>query len=171
MPFRAFLTVDERRRTLVDYIVQIAAVLPTMLTHVEFRSSRFPAYEDEENAINPGRYGKRLAEFLARGLREKGFEAAEPVAEDWGWVVHIKNESFSMWIGCGNKEDDPADGFLCFIEPHTPTIRKLFRKIDVSPHVGALREAIDQLLSAEADVRDKRWWTHEEINQPNRADS
>jgi hypothetical protein len=48
-----------------------------MKTQVEFRSDKFPAYESEEQEINPGRYGKRVAEFLAAGLRSHGFEPAD----------------------------------------------------------------------------------------------
>jgi hypothetical protein len=35
-----------------------------METHVEFRSNRFPPYDGEEEQINPGLYGKRLAGFF-----------------------------------------------------------------------------------------------------------
>jgi len=35
-----------------------------MKTQVEFRSSRFPPYDGEEEQINPGLWGKRLAEYL-----------------------------------------------------------------------------------------------------------
>ena len=136
-----------------------------MKTQVEFRSDKFPAYENEEQEINPGRYGKRLAEFLATGLRSHGFETEELIAEDWGWVVPIKNDGFKLWIGCGNYEEYP-DGFLCFIEPHTPLIRKLFKKIDTQSRVEALQKAMDAVLSESAGIRDKRWWTHEEFNKP-----
>jgi len=37
-----------------------------MKTHVEFRSSAFPAYENEEEEINPGLWGRRLAEHLKK---------------------------------------------------------------------------------------------------------
>ena len=136
-----------------------------MQTHVEFRSDRFPAYDDEEEQINPGRWGKRLAEFLRDNLRAEGFEAEEPIAEDWGWMLPVANDPFSLWIGCGNYEEYP-DGFLCFIEPHTPFVRKLLRKIDTQARVGSLQRAMDKILSEAAGIRDKRWWTHEEFNNP-----
>ena len=136
-----------------------------MKTEVEFRSDKFPAYQDEEQYINPGRYGKRLAEFLAAGLRSHGFEAGELIAEDWGWLVPIKNDDFGLSIGCGNYEEYP-DGFLCFIEPHVPVIRKFFRKVHTQARVEALQKAMDSLLSESAGIRDKKWWTHEEFNNP-----
>src|SRR5690606_24640503 len=66
--------------------------LRLMLTHVEFRSSAFPPYESEFDEINPGRYGKRLAEYLAAGLRREGEIVGEPGAEDWGWVVPVAHD-------------------------------------------------------------------------------
>lgn len=136
-----------------------------MKTQVEFRSDKFPVCDGEEHEINPGRYGKRLAEFLAAGLRPHGFELEELIAEDWGWVVPIKNDGFKLWVGCGNYEEYP-DGFLCFIEPHTPVIQKLFKKIETRARVEALQKAMDEVLSAEAGIRDKKWWTHEEFQKP-----
>ncbi len=133
-----------------------------MKTHVKFRSDAFPPYEGEEEEINPGVYGKRLAEFLVRGLENKGFEPLDPVPEDWGWVVPIKNDGFRLWIGCSNSDDH----FLCFIVPHQPAIRRFgfLWKIDTSEKVTALQQAIDALLSGNPAIRDKRWWSYDEFN-------
>lgn len=136
-----------------------------MKTHVTFRSDAFAPFPDEQNEVNPGRYAERLAQFLAEGLKGKGFEALEPIAEDWGWVVPIKNEAFRLWIGCGNYEESPG-GFLCFIEPHTPTVRRFFVwRVDTSAKVSALEHALDQLLAATAGISDTRWWTFDEFNR------
>jgi hypothetical protein len=135
-------------------------------THVEFRSSAFPPYDREEEGINPGRYGKRLAEFLVAGLKQQGFEALEPVAEDWGWVVPIKNNRFPLSIGCGNYDEYPDDGFLCFIEPHLPTVRSwLFWTVDTTATINSLQAAIDQILAANPAIRDRKWWSFEEFNR------
>ncbi len=136
-----------------------------MQTHVEFRSDRFPAYDGEEEQVNPGLWGKRLAEFLRDNLRKEGVETEEPIAEDWGWIVPVVNEQFRLWIGCANYQEYP-DGFLCFIEPHTPFVRKLLKKIDTQERVGSLRRAIDKILSEATDIRDKRWWTYDEFMNP-----
>ena len=139
-----------------------------MQTHVEFRSDRFPAYEGEEELVNPGLWGKRLAEFLRDSLRREGFGIKEPIAEDWGWVVPVANDQFRLWIGCGHYAEYP-DGFLCFIEPHRPFVRKLLKKIDTRSRVASLRLAMDKALSEENGIREKRWWTYEEFNQPGSA--
>lgn len=140
-----------------------------MKTHVEFRSDAFPPYEGEEDEINPGIFGKRLAEFLKNGLQSKGFQPEELIAEDWGWMIPIQNEAFPLWIGCGNYPEYP-NGFLCFIEPHEPLLKKFlfFGKIDTTERVGALQAAVDEVLSAEPAISGLKWWTFEEFNQPNR---
>jgi len=114
-----------------------------MHTHVEFRSDRFPAVDGEQELINRGLWGKRLADFLRDGLRGHGFETNEPIAENWGWLVPVVNKSFSLWIGCGRYQEYD-NGFLCFIEPHTPFIRKFFRKIDSRERILSLQQAMDK---------------------------
>jgi hypothetical protein len=134
---------------------------------VEFRSDRFPASEGEEEQVNPGLWGKRLAEFLREELLKEGFETEDPFAEDWGWHINVVNDGFSLWIGCGRYQEYP-DGYLCIIEPHTPYVRKLFRKIDARERVGSLQRALDKILTEADGIREKRWWTHEEFGNPAR---
>ena len=65
-----------------------------MKTQVEFRSSKFPPCEGEQEQINPGLWGKRLAEYFVRKLSEKGIKTEEIIAEDWGWYIPVQNEGF-----------------------------------------------------------------------------
>jgi hypothetical protein len=135
-----------------------------MLTCVEFCSDIFPPYDGEEEEINPGLWGKRLAEFLRNGLRGEGFVTKELIAEDWGWVVPIVNAEFPIWIGCGRYQEYP-DGFLCFIQPHKPSVRRLLKTIDTQGRVAELQKAMDKVLMEQAGIRAKRWWTYEEFNK------
>ena len=66
-----------------------------MKTQVEFRCANFPPYAGEEEQINPGLWGKRLAEYLVQKLSEKGIKTEEIIAEDWGWYIPIQNEGFT----------------------------------------------------------------------------
>lgn len=128
-----------------------------MKTHVEFRSDSFPPYPGEEDEINPGIWGKRLAEFVHAGLKEHGFEVLEPFSEDWGWMVEIRNDAFPIWIGCANLDGDDG-GFLCFIEPSKPFVRKLFfKKISTEADVTKLQTALDSILSSEPSIKEVRW--------------
>jgi hypothetical protein len=118
-----------------------------MKTQIEFKSNAFPPYPDEGGQVNPGRYGKRLAEFLAGDLGRRGFDVQGVRPEDWGWAVDLKNDDFPLWVGCGNYEEF-ADGFLCFIEPSKPTIKKgWLSKIETVPTVERLASALEMSLS------------------------
>ncbi len=75
------------------------------------------------------------------------------------------NEKFRLWIGCCRYQEYP-DGFLCFIEPHQPFIRKLLARIDTTQTIEALQRAMDKLLTEDAGIRAKRWWTYDEFNRP-----
>ena len=132
-----------------------------MRTHVEFLSTDFAPYEDEDEQINPGVFGKRLADFLAEGLSAHGFKVRCVGAEDWGWMVELENETFPLWIGCANYEEF-ENGFLCFIEPSKPYIRKWFKKIDTSSTVEPLASAIESLLLGSGKVSQLRWWSDNE---------
>ena len=135
-----------------------------MLTHVEFRSTAFPPYEAESEEVNPGRFGKRLAEYLSAALQERGEHVGELFPEDWGWVVPIENAAFNLWIGVGNYEEY-ADGFLCFIEPHQGFVRKLWKKIPARERIEVLQRRIDEALKSHPEVREVKWSTHEEFNR------
>ncbi|MFN0277301.1 MAG: hypothetical protein ACKVRN_01735 [Pyrinomonadaceae bacterium] len=124
-----------------------------MKTQFEFRSSKFPPYEGEEEQINPGLWGKRLAEYLVEKLAEKGSETEEMVAEDWGWYVPVKNEGFRLALCCGHQNGDD-DEFLCFTDPSTPVVKKFFKKIDTTPQLTRLTEAVNQILSSDPEIRE-----------------
>lgn len=127
-----------------------------MKTCVEFRSSKFPPYEGEEKQINPGLWGKRLAEYLAQKLAERGIKTGEMVAEDWGWYLPVINDGFPLALCCGHQNGD-ADKFLCFTEPSAPVVKRLFKKVDVTPQLTRLTEALQQVLASDPEVREVVW--------------
>jgi hypothetical protein len=47
-----------------------------------------------------------------------------------------------------------------------PFIRKFFKKIDTMKDIEALQQAMDKVLTEEAGLRQKKWWTHEQFNNP-----
>jgi hypothetical protein len=128
-----------------------------MNTHVEFRSDKFPPYEGEEEQINANLWGKRLGEYLKEKLGPEGIETDELIPEDWGWCLPVKNDAFSMWIGCGHFQGYP-NGYLCFVEPSKPIIRKLFKKIETAEQVGRVTKALDKILTSDPEITDLRWW-------------
>jgi hypothetical protein len=127
-----------------------------MKTMVEFKSDKFPPYAGEEEEINPGLWGKRLAEYLQENLPHHGIPVMCIGSEDWGWVVELENANFPMWIGCGHQSGE-ADEFLCFIEPCRPFIRKWFKKIDTISKVGHVSKALTKILESDPDIREISW--------------
>jgi hypothetical protein len=124
---------------------------------LEFVSPHFPAEPDEEQLVNPGRWGRRLAAFLAEGLRGRGLTAAEPVPPDWGWRIELASGApFALWIGCGNLEESD-EGFLVFVEPSRPHVRRLFRKVETAPFVAPVAETLHALLADSGLVTELRW--------------
>jgi len=128
-----------------------------MKTQVEFRSSKFPPYEGEEEQINPGLWGKRLAEYWVARLAEHGIQTDGMIAEDWGWYISIPNEGFRLALCCGHQDGD-ADEFLCFTEPARPIVKKFFSKnIDATAQLTRLTEAMQRILSADPEIREVVW--------------
>jgi hypothetical protein len=131
----------------------------TMRTHLEFRSGAFPAYPGEDEEVNPGIYGKRLAEFLATELPRRGFPVTTMYPEDWGWTIELENEEFALWIGCANYGDG---GFVCFIEPSQPQVRKWLKTIPTTEIVDRLATALEQIMRESGKASNLRWWDEEE---------
>jgi hypothetical protein len=127
-----------------------------MKTQVEFRSSQFPAYDGEEERINPGLWGKRLAEYLVEKLAQKGIATEAIIAEDWGWYIPLRNDGFRLGLCCGHQSGDD-DEFLCFTDPGTPIVKKLFKKIDATAELTRLTVALQQILASDPEIRDVVW--------------
>jgi hypothetical protein len=135
-----------------------------MRTHLEFTSTAFPAYPNEDKEINPGIFGQRLAEFLSEKLPQHGFKVLCIGAEDWGWMVEMENKEFPLWIGCANYEDG-ENGFQCFIEPSKPSVRKWFSKIETGPIVDKLAAALEAVLLQSGKVSNLRWLSDNEARR------
>lgn len=127
-----------------------------MKTVVTFRSAKFPPYEGEEEQINPGLWGKRLAEYLVARLAEQGIETEPLVAEDWGWYVPLKNEGFRLALCCGHQDGDD-DEFLCFTEPSRPVVKKFFKQIDATPQLSRVTTVLQQILARDPDIQEVVW--------------
>ena len=127
-----------------------------MKTQVEFRSSKFPPYEGEEEEINPGLWGKRLTEYLAQKLAERGIETAEMSVEDWGCHLPVRGEGPSLALCCGHQNGDD-DQFLVFTDPSSTKVKKLFRTIDATPQFTRVLEALRQILESDPEIREVVW--------------
>lgn len=117
-----------------------------MKTQFEFRSDKFPPYDGEEDQLNPGIWGRRLAEYLVEKLSEANIETAEMMAQDWGWYIPIGNERLGWRFVAAIQDAD--DGFSCFTDPNTPIFRRGFKKIDATADFTRLTETLHQIRRA-----------------------
>jgi hypothetical protein len=108
-----------------------------------------------------GRYGKRLAVFLSDALRRHGFAVLRVCPEDWGWRIDLENADFPLWVGCGNYEGH-ENGFVCFIEPTRPVVRRLLKKIPTTDTVERLASVLQTILEQSGKVQRMRWWTEDD---------
>lgn len=127
-----------------------------MKTFVEFRSKKFPPYDGEENELNPGLWGKRLAEYFIAKLPEQGIEPNDLIPEDWGWCVPIKSDGVRFALCCGHQYGDD-DEFQCFTDPEQPITKQLFKKIDATAELKRLIAAMNEILSKDPDITGIVW--------------
>lgn len=136
-----------------------------MKTHIEFVSAQFPPYPDAEEGVNaPDVYGRRLAEYLMETFPRHGIETLGLSAEDWGWIVILEHDAYPLWVGCGNYPE-LDNGFMCFIEPSKPVIRKWFRAMDTTETVARVAQALETILTEDPAITSIRWWTEDEARR------
>lgn len=130
--------------------------LTDMRTNIQFQSSAFPAFASEDEDINPGVFGKRLADYLASELPARGLHVESVDYEDWGWRIDLRNEAFPLWIGCSNYDEFP-DGFICHIHPSKPYVSRWFKKVPTGETVERVANALEAALANHSDVHALRW--------------
>jgi len=147
-----------------------------MKTRVEFKSSAFPKYENEDDeTVNPNRWGKRLAEFIRDHLPSYGVATEDILCEDWGWLVNTKNDEFPVWIGCGPMDDffdydedtEPSQKaarsstemteFCVFVTAEPSFFKKLFKRVDTAPAVSKVVAALEKMIANREEFQDAEW--------------
>jgi hypothetical protein len=129
-----------------------------MHTLLQFTSTAFPPYPGGEEMINPGIWGKRLAEFIVSRLPDHGVVTDEFYTEDWGWEIPVRNEAFPIFIGCSNQSAPGGTEFLCFIDPSKPEIRNgFFKRISTVADIERVAQALERTLRSHPDTKDLQW--------------
>jgi len=72
------------------------------------------------------------------------------------WYISVQNEGFRLAICCGHQDGDD-DEFVCFTDPSTPVVKKFFKKIDATAQLTRLTEAMQQILSADPEIKKVVW--------------
>ncbi|TYA84424.1 hypothetical protein [Seonamhaeicola marinus] len=112
-----------------------------METEIYIKSELFPAYPGEEEEINPGRFGKRLAEFIKELLIKENIEVADLYSTDYSYELRLDQFKFSVYISTGNIDEEKNE-FLISISPKKEFKRKLFKKIPTKETVTKIYNVI-----------------------------
>lgn len=144
-----------------------------MDTKYWFRSELFNIQPDEDGESNPGCYGKELGQWLCQKFIALGYENVELIAEDWGWCVMCKRDSYLLWAGCGSiltetssenlnpaiPPGNPEIVWHVFTEVEVPFIflksnfLRLLGKLDTRTVYEKLNRDLKQILEQEPGIR------------------
>ena len=102
-----------------------------MNDEIEITSTLFPSYENED--LNIGRFGKRLAEYVKEILESNNIVVTDIYPTDFAYELKIKYASFNFYITCGNI-DSEIDEFLMYLEIKVPFYKKFLKSIS-SDHI------------------------------------
>ncbi|MGL5632424.1 MAG: hypothetical protein ACRDD3_08665 [Azovibrio sp.] len=130
--------------------------------HLIFKSDFFKLIPGEDEATNPGCYGKALAEWLAEQLRGQGISVNGIFPEDFGWIVELSEGPCPLWFGCSNQGNDEDEGgqlmawrIMPVVEPSM--IQKLLKKVDVAAEQARLKTMLQQLLPTLPNASSIEW--------------
>jgi len=107
-----------------------------MKTEILIESNLFPAHPNEELEINPGRFGKKLGEYIKEELEKNGISVADLYLTDYSYELRIDTCKFK-YILTGNM-DNEENKFVVSIEPKKKFVRKLFKKIPTEDTVNTV---------------------------------
>lgn len=99
-----------------------------MKAEIVIKSNLFPSYPNEEDDINPGRFGKKLAEFIKMLLEDSDIKATDLYPTDACYELRIVQSDFGIYITVGNI-DGEENIFLIYIESKISLFKRLFKKI------------------------------------------
>jgi hypothetical protein len=125
-------------------------------THLEFKSSLFVGDDNGANSYNPEIDGAKLADFLCEQFGALGYDTSV-IEEDWGWMISLAHDKFPLWLGSSSYGE--KDGWLVFIEPSKPFVRKWFSKVDTQPTVAKVASQLEQILVNKGDATSLNWWS------------
>ncbi|MCB1607445.1 MAG: hypothetical protein KDI71_10765 [Xanthomonadales bacterium] len=132
-------------------------------TGLWFRSDLFQIEQGEDEEINPGRYGRQLAQWLQHQLEARGYEV-EHICEDWGHCLMCARDPFLLWVGCGNVDmvDSGAEAVVppseaivwhCFVCAEIPWLKRLFANPPTADAVAKLARDLHAAVDSEPRIQ------------------
>jgi hypothetical protein len=122
---------------------------------LEFESSDFIVIPGEDDATNPGIYGKALASWLAGQLSAAGFPARPIIAEDFGWCVPIDGAPHTLFVTCASTGERP-NSWRVYAFAEGGMVRRLFGMDESATTLASLFNAVRSCLESDPSVRNLR---------------
>jgi hypothetical protein len=128
-----------------------------------FKSSLFEIEPGEDDEVNPGIYGRQLAQWMKLKLESGGYVVEEIINEDWGRCLMCQRSPFSLWVGVGSVEDETrGDGTLptkdavtwhCFAVTEGGLRMRMFgKKNEIETSRAKLDSALASILRTEPGI-------------------
>ncbi|MGB8929933.1 MAG: hypothetical protein WCC48_01650 [Anaeromyxobacteraceae bacterium] len=128
-----------------------------------FSSSLFEVEAGEDEETNPGRYGRRLATWLADRLREHGLDVESVTPEDWGWRVACRSGPHRLIAACGNVDEAGPDHapvgppasvtWHCFAVSESSLWRRLFQRAEAEQALEGFSRALREIFESEPRIQ------------------
>jgi hypothetical protein len=128
-----------------------------------FKSSLFEIEPGEDDEINPGIYGRQLAQWMKGRLEAGGYAVEDIIHEDWGRCLMCQRSPFSLWVGVGSVEDESrVEGELpakeavvwhCFAVTEGGLRMRMFgKKNEIEASHAKLDATLQSILRAEPGI-------------------
>ena len=127
----------------------------TQSPFLEFESSAFAAVPGEDEATNPGIYGKALAEWLASQLRAAGLSAGNVIAEDFGWCIPVAASPQQLYVVCASTQEAPNE-WRVFAFAEGGWAARLLSKDKSAESLTSLFTAVRSCLESHPNIRGLR---------------
>ena len=125
-----------------------------MTRYIHFYSERFKPDPGEDEEVNPGIYGKKLATWITDELPESGIKTNRTYPEDWGWEIDVSTDKINRYIGVRNV-DDTDNEWVVFIEIRSKIIMKLLGKSqDEEKEIEEILTSLEPILNNEESIKD-----------------
>jgi hypothetical protein len=118
---------------------------------LEFESSAFEVIPGEDEATNPGIYGKALARWLATRLRATGVPVGDVIAEDFGWGFPVESKPSRLFVACASAEE--ANRWRVFAFAEGGLMARLLGKDESAAALESLFVAIRRCVESNPDIR------------------
>ena len=125
-----------------------------MTRYIHFWSDRFKPDPGEDEEVNPGIYGKKLAIWITDELPESRIKINRMYPEDWGWEIDVSTENIKRYIGVRNV-DGTENEWVVFIDIKNKMIKKLLGKSqNEEQEIEEILKGLKTILRNEESIRD-----------------